>query len=165
LAETNQGELIDGNLDVHTSRTLGPARITGNLRVASQAVLTLNGTVWVDGTIDIAGGSSIRGKGPLVARGRIDLKGNAEPLVEQMPVIISTENAICVSGDTVTYAVLYAPNDLIDVRGSGGVNGAIIGKEVSVSISAITRAIYDMRVIEQVRVPTVNILSWEVSQH
>ena len=162
LAEANKGQLIDGDLNVESSRTLGPARITGNLYVASQAVLTLGGPVWVEGGIVTAGGSEIMGEGPLVAVGSVYLGGTAAPATEEMPIVISTQGPIDAAGTEESFIVLYAPNGMITIQGSAKTNGAAIGKGVTVSISAKCKAIYDLEVIERVRAPYIIVLTWEV---
>jgi hypothetical protein len=164
LAEANTGEFIDGDLDVTSNRTMGPARITGDLYLASQAALTLEGAVWVDGTIITEGGSHIQGEGPLVAVSYITVKGSAAPATEEMPVIISSESYIDAEGDSDSFMVLYAPNGKVSVAGSGAVNGAIIGQEIEISISKKCNLVYDQDVIEAARARKILILTWEVSQ-
>jgi len=161
-AKADQGQLIQGTLDVEESRSLGPARITGDLNLAAQAVLTLTGVVWVEGKIVTAGGSEIKGKGPLVAVGSVYLGGAAAPATEQMPVIISTHGPIDAAGTQESFMVLYAPNGMITIQGNAKTNGAAVGKEVTISISAQVRAVYDLEVVNRVREPHIRVLTWEV---
>lgn len=130
--EANGGDTYV-NLAIGSSRSLGPARIYGDLTIASATVLTLNGTVWVDGTIYAAGSSYIQGSGTLVAGGNITFEGGSGVQPEGMPVIISTNGNITKAGGSLIYAVLYAPNGTIDIRGNMGVKGAVIGKEVYIA--------------------------------
>ncbi len=162
LAEANKGEFIDETLEVTTSRTLGPARITGDLYLAAQAVLTLGGPVWVEGEIETAGGSEILGQGPLVAVGSVYLGGTAAPAAQKMPIVISTQGPIVAAGTEESFIVLYAPNGMITIGGNAKTNGAAIGKAVTVSISAKCKAIYDLQVIGRVRAPGIEVLTWEV---
>jgi hypothetical protein len=162
LAEANKGELIEGTLQVTTSRTLGPARITGDLDLTSQAVLTLGGPVWVEGKVKTAGGSEIMGQGPLVAVGSVYLGGGAASATEEMPVVISAEGPIDAAGTEESFMVLYAPEGMITIQGGAKTNGAAIGKEVKISISAKCKAVYDSDVIEVVRAPSIEVLTWEV---
>jgi hypothetical protein len=164
LAEANTGEFIDGDLDVTTNCTIGPAYITGDLYLASQAVLTLEGAVWVEGRIITEGGSQMLGEGPLVAVSYVDIKGSAAPAPEVMPVVISSESYIAVAGDSDSYMVVYAPNGKVSVAGTGAVNGAIIGKEIDISISKTCKLLYDSDVIEAVRAKKLIILTWDFSQ-
>jgi hypothetical protein len=164
LAEANTGEFIDGDLDITTDYNLGPAYITGDLYLASQADLTLEGAVWVEGTIITQGGSQMQGEGPLVAVSYVDIKGSAAPAPELMPVIISSESYIDVAGDSASYMVVYAPNSKVSLVGSGAVNGAIIGKEVDISIANKCKLLYDSGVVEAVRMKKLKILTWEVGQ-
>jgi hypothetical protein len=166
----NAGELIEGNLAITASRTLGPARITGDLSLTSSAILTLGGPVWVEGSIYTAGGSRILGHGPLVAEGSVEVQGSAEPTTQKMPVVISLVDneamelpfALAFAGNTDSYMVLYAPYGLVDISGSGAVNGAIIGKNVTIRISAKCTAVYDLEVVERVRVKEITVLSWVI---
>jgi hypothetical protein len=164
LAEAETGEFIDGDLHITSNRTIGPAYITGDLNLSSQADLTLEGAVWVEGTIKTQGGSQIQGEGPLVAVSYVDIKGSAAPATEAMPVIISSESYISAEGDSDSFMVLYAPNGEVNVAGSGAVNGAIIGQEIKISISKKCNLVYDQDVIEAARVKQIRVLSWVVSQ-
>lgn len=164
LAEAETGEFIDGDLDLTTNSTMGPALITGDLYLASTAVLELEGVVWVEGTIITEGGSQVHGEGPLVAVSYITVKGSAAPATEAMPVIISSESYISAEGDSDSFMVLYAPNGKVSVAGSGDVNGAIIGQEIEISISKQCNLLYDQDVIEAARAKRIRVLSWVVSQ-
>ena len=164
FSEASTGEFIDGDLDVTTNLTIGPALITGDLYLAAQASVTLEGAVWVEGTIITEGGSDIEGEGPLVAVGYVDIKGSAAPAPEVMPVIISSESHIDVEGDSDSYMVVYAPNGKVSVAGSGAVNGAIIGQEIGINVAKTCKLVYDSDVIEAVRAKKIKILSWEISQ-
>jgi len=164
LEAANEGELIEGNLKVNASRTLGPARITGNLEIEAQAVVTLGGPVWVDGTLSTAGGSVIKGEGPLVAVQGASLSGSAQPLADKMPVIISTRGPIVAGGTTESYMVLYAPQGKITLGGSVDIQGAVIGKEVEINVAKKVRVCYNTLVVARVRVYRTTVTSWEVSR-
>jgi hypothetical protein len=166
----SRGQLIEGDLEITSSRTLGPARINGNLYLRSHAVVTLGGPVWVNGEILTDGGSVIIGEGPIIGTGRVYVAGRAEPGTDKMPVVISTADhqemgldyAIAFAGNSDTYMVLYAPNGHVDISGSGAVNGAIIGKSVTIRIAATCTAVYDLEVVERVRAKSIRVLTWEV---
>lgn len=81
--EAVAGQTINGNYNLSSSGSLGPAKIVGNLTVEDNRILTMTGTIWVTGNIVIENGSSVvlgsgygSGSGVLLADGRIDISNN-----------------------------------------------------------------------------------------
>ncbi len=175
--EAMSGEFIDVSEDpdntlvIDVSRSIGPAYINGDLHVTSDALLTLTGPVWVEGDIKTDGKTEVTGRAPLVAEGMITMVGGAALDTEEMPVVISTvdhedigsDYSISFEGSADAYMVLYAPVGLIDVSGSGAVNGAIIGRAVNISIAANVNAVYDLEVVNRVRAKQITIETWEMT--
>ena len=59
-ADAEAGGTISGNYTVSTTTaTLGPKKITGNLTLQNNKILTITGTLWVEGNIDMGNGSQI----------------------------------------------------------------------------------------------------------
>jgi hypothetical protein len=164
LDEANKGDLFPNGLVVNENRLLGPAHITGDLDIQAQGVVTLGGPVWVTGQIKAAGGSVICGEGPLVAVGGADLGVGAAPLVEKMPVIISTQGEIKVSGNAENYMVLYAPQGKVSVTGNPNIQGCIIGKEIYLNVAKKVSVTYNTIVVARVRVFRITVLTWQVSR-
>jgi hypothetical protein len=161
----NSGVLYPNGLTINGQQSLGPARIMGgDLNIQAGAVVTLGGPVWVDRQIKAVGGSVIRGEGPLVAVDGADLGGGAAPLAEKMPVIVSTQGEIKVSGNADNYMVLYAPQGRVTVTGNPNIQGSIIGKEVYLNVAKKVSVTYNTIVVARVRVFRITVLTWQVSR-
>ncbi len=133
LAEANAGGIYEGSLSYsgNGTATLGPKHITGNLTVSGNRVIQLGGTVWVDGEITMSGNTRVVGPGTLVAVGNIEMTGNLQLLPDDVPLVISTTGSIKVVGNSTTSAILYAPNNNIQLTGNGTVYGSVIGRSIS----------------------------------
>ena len=132
LYAANQGTLIEGDLDISLDGyyDLGPAHITGSLTTSGDAIVRLNGTVWVDGTIIMSGNSSIEGAETIVAGGDIQVTGNAKLDADDIPLVISIDGNITVTGNGWVSAILYAPNGDITLSGNSMVSGAVAGQNI-----------------------------------
>jgi len=133
LDEADQGTLIEGDLNVSGDGyyELGPAHITGNLIISNNQIVTLTGTVWVEGTITMSGNTRIEGAETIVAVGDILVTGNTKLTADNIPLIISTDGSITVTGDGWTTAILYAPNGDIMLSGNSMVCGAVVGRNIT----------------------------------
>jgi len=133
LDEANQGTLIEGDLviDGLGYYELGPVHITGNLIISGNTTVRLMGTVYVDGTITMSGNSRIEGSYVIVAEGDIQLTGNSMLDLDDIPVIVSTDGNITVTGNNWTSAVLYAPVGDIILTGNSKVYGSVVGTDIS----------------------------------
>jgi len=132
LDEANQGTLIEGDLDISVDDyyDLGPVHITGSLTISGNAIVRLTGTVWVDGSIIMSGNSRIEGAETIVAGGNIQVTGNTKLDADDMPLIISTDGNITVTGNGWVSAILYAPNGDITLSGNSMVSGAVVGQNI-----------------------------------
>jgi len=132
LDEANQGTLIEGDLNIGGDDyyDLGPAHITGNLAISDNAIVRLTGTVWIDGTITMSGNSRIEGAETIVAGGDIQVTGNTKLDADNIPLIISTDGNITVTGSGWVSAILYAPNGDITLSGNSMVSGAVVGQNI-----------------------------------
>jgi hypothetical protein len=135
LNQANQGTLITGDKSYSGNGYyyLGPAHITGNLTISSNAILRLTGTVWVDGTISMSGNTRIEGPYTMVAIGNISVSGNTKLNPDNIPFIISTTGSITTTGNSWISAALYAPNGNIRMSGNSNIYGCAIGKSITAS--------------------------------
>ena len=134
LQEANKGSLIQGDLSIsgNGQYNLGPAHITGNLKISGNRTVKLLGTVYVDGEIKMSGNTRIYGPGTLVAEGNITVTGNSRLDPDDIPVIISVSGGITVTGNNWTSMVLYAPEGEVSMAGNSEVYGSVVGKTVTV---------------------------------
>ena len=133
LGEADNGTLIEGDLHISGGGyyELGPAHITGSLTITANTVVKLTGTVWVDGSITMDGNTRIEGPGTLVAVGDIWVTGNAKLTIDNIPLIISTNGDITVTGNSWTSAILHAPNRGVTLSGDSKVCGAVVGQSIT----------------------------------
>ena len=167
--EAELGGIHSGDYTISGAGTyyLGPLHITGKLSISGTAHVILGGTVYVDDKIAISGFYQIVGPGTLISEGKVDLSGaTGERLaLENLPVIMSVNDKITISGSDEISAVLYAPNDIVHLTGSGGLYGAAIGQSVSITGSGpIT---YATGLTERTDLPGgggLRIISWQISR-
>jgi Tfp pilus assembly protein PilX len=135
LEEANQGTLIEGDLVISGNGyyDLGPAHITGNLIITDNRIVRLNGTVYVDGSITMSGNTRLEGAEAVVAVGDIQITGNTQLTVAEIPLVISIDGDITVSGNSWTSALLYAQNGDITLSGNSKVCGAVVGQNITAS--------------------------------
>ena len=135
LYQANLGTLIEGDLHINDDGyyDLGPAHITGNLNISGNAVVRLGGTVWVDGTISMSGNTRIEGPYSVVAVGDISLTGNSILDPGDIPLIISTDGNMTISGNNWTSAILYAPNGSIEMAGNSKIYGSVAAQSINTS--------------------------------
>jgi hypothetical protein len=110
-----------------------PGYITGDLQLTGTATAVITGTVYVGGKITMSSGAIIRGGNTLVSDGDITLNGNASGELPKgtTPLVISVNGNVTVSNGAKLSAIVYAPNGLISLKGSGTVWGATVGKSIS----------------------------------
>lgn len=107
------GQTITGNKIVSdTSVTLGPAKITGNLTVSNNAILTLTGTVWVQGNVILSNNSQIKLQSNYGAAGGI--------LVVNGRVIVENNGTFVGSGQTGSYILVVTTSTCPDGNGCTG---------------------------------------------
>lgn len=82
--DAEAGGVITGNHTISVDGSLGPKKITGNLTVNINKVLTVTGTLWVEGRIILNNGSKIvlspsygPAGGIIISDGRITLSNNS----------------------------------------------------------------------------------------
>lgn len=168
LDQANLGTLIDGNYNVSSSSSLGPAHITGNLKLSGGVTLTLLGTLWVDGTISVTGGSTIMGAYTIVSdstnSNAISISGGTSVDLGSTPLFIATQGGVSVAGGSTVSAVIYAPNGLVSIQGSGTtVNGCVAGKSVDISGSVT----YPSNLQQVLTLPggtLPKVITWEIMQ-
>lgn len=109
-----------------------PIKYTGN-KIFSGNGINLNQSVYVDGNVTIDG-NNINGKGFIYATGDIVINGNKTKIgSSDEPVFIFSEKNITISGNSPDmYAVIYAPNGIIDVqKNNWNLHGRLIGNSFS----------------------------------
>jgi len=136
LDEAEQGALIDGDLNISGTGdyVLEPAHITGDLYIGGSYRIILQGAVYVDGSITMEGLSMSFFEAPyaVVAEGPIIISANSTIKLppEGIPLIISTNGDITVTGGGWVSAILYAPNGDIILSGNSKVCGALVGRNI-----------------------------------
>jgi hypothetical protein len=141
-----------GSVTINSNQSLGPKYITGNLNISNNKTLTLTGTIYVEGTITLGQNAQIvLGAGDpasnpwaIVAYGGITINNNASvnsTHATPLPVIMSVNGSITVTGSSDIGGILYAPNGTITLSNSVTVYGAAVGQVVNTSSSTtITHA-------------------------
>jgi len=126
------------NINVNGSNmvTIGSQHVTGNITVSGSSGIQLTGTVYVDGSINVTGSSGIRGPGNIVAENDITTTGSSQLSPDDIPLIISKNGTVTVTGSSTVSAVIYAPNADLSLGGSVTVYGSVIGKSVSLTGSS-----------------------------
>jgi len=159
--EVKNLEPIEGDLSINEDTNVGPAHITGDLSLTSDAVVTIAGTVWVDGSITMTGSSHVEGGGTLVAVGDIAVLGSGELEPENYPFIFSTEGNIDTGGVDRVYAVLYAPNGNVKITGTSGISGSAIGATVEIHTSCTLSYPLELKTHDPTE-DSLRIVSWEI---
>jgi len=141
-----------GSVTINSNQSLGPKYITGNLNISNNKTLTLTGTIYVEGTITLGQNAQIvLGAGDpasnpwaIVAYGGITINNNASvnsTHATPLPVIMSVNGSITVTGSSDIGGILYAPNGTVTLSNSVTVYGAAVGQVVNTSSSTtITHA-------------------------
>jgi hypothetical protein len=118
-----------GNMVINSSQTLGPLYIEGDLTVKPNVTVSLEGTVYVTGTIAVQNGI-FDGEYNVVAEGDIQLSGGGLTS-SAIPLFTSVSGDIRLVG-SVIYAVVYAPNNSIEIVNLGYLYGAVGGRTVNI---------------------------------
>lgn len=132
------GSWVNGTVKNNTTWN-SPVYIDGDLKVSSQATLTIlgGGVVYVKGSISLSGQSKIINSGILAAGGKISQAGQAQYTISGDPsrvAIVSFEEnsgnsaAIQLAGQasTTPMGLVYAANGGIKLSGQGSVYGALV---------------------------------------
>ena len=128
-AEAAAGAVLNGyTLGNNTSASLGPKKISGDMTLGNNVILTLTGTVWVTGTVNLGNSDTIKldagygtKSGILIVDGSVNL-GNTVILsgsgqTGSYIMILSSfgpGTAIDI-GNSATSAILYSPNGTIAI--------------------------------------------------
>lgn len=127
--------IISGMEDVNFGSTVhvGTEYIGGNLIVSSQTSLILGGTVYVEGNINVSGQADWIGSETIIAGGTISLSGQSQLLLDDIPIIVSLAGgqAVIISGQSWTSAIVYAPNGSILLSGQSMIYGSAVGKSIT----------------------------------
>lgn len=118
------------NLTNGTTMSLGPAKITGDLTVDNNAILTLTGIVWVTGNINISNNAIVKldqsfgaNSGIIISDGYFDLNNNGDvrgsgtPGSYLMTLVLASgggpnDSAIKFANNA-NGAIAYAPNGMV----------------------------------------------------
>jgi len=138
--EAQNGGIIEGNLILGAgTHTLGPAYITGYLKIQEGAEVTLGGTVYVEGSekmdenlaIHIEAGSSLTGAGNLIAE-EGDIKIEISRLeLDNIPLVAALTGSIKVENCEYIKALLYAPEVSIWVEQNIEIYGALFAANMA----------------------------------
>ncbi len=125
------GSIKEANFNGNGTVFLGPVCIKGDLVASGNKIIQLQGPVYVEGKIIMSGNSRVDGPGVLIAAGTIEITGNHKLIPNRIPLVVSTNDAITLSGNGFASAILYAPLGNIALTGNSKVYGSVIGKSVS----------------------------------
>lgn len=116
------GAYINGYRDVNVSSQVnvevdGGVYYLNSLTISGQATLTFTGpaVVYVTGSVNLSGGTNVFGNKPANLRLRVIGSG-----------------VVTISGSNALYCDLYAPQSAVDISGTGGVYGAVVGRTLVV---------------------------------
>jgi len=133
VSEAQAGGTYSGDYKVTDNQNLGPLYINGNLVISGNYQVTLTGTVFVTGSVKLSGtpdNYSITGAETLVANYDITMMGSA---CSGIPLVISVHGNVKLGGTISTQGtVIYAPEGNVDIFGNPDVNGAVVGRTVTV---------------------------------
>lgn len=154
-----------GNYLIENNATLGPTKITGNLTIQGNAVVTLTGTVWVTGNIILQNNGVIQldvgygaNDGVIIADGSITLQNNfvicgsegylvgSNPIVcnaasGSYALLVSTksgDNAINMGNNAKLNGILYAPYGELEIENSAFLKEAT-AYEIDIENNVIVR--------------------------
>jgi hypothetical protein len=135
------GGTYNGNLNVSSSRNLGPLYINGNLTIGSGATVTLTGTVYVTGAVSMSN-ADIGGFGDLVTEGNITFTNYTWSVVNPvtLPLIMSVGvgKTLNLNNDKTlgTMAILYIPNGSI-VLGNVDIYGSVAAPLITLNNATV----------------------------
>lgn len=118
-------------------------------------IVTGNTTVSGAGTLAISGVTALNPSLNLYCPGTIDIGGSGMVNNTALPIKVTiwgtkpaggTPQTVNVTGSSAFNGTIYAPNGNINLSGSGGVFGAVIGSTVTLSGSAVIH--YDVQLLE-----------------
>ncbi len=90
-----------------------------SLSVSASGSLATSGavTIYVSGTVDLGGGGI----------------AGASSIPANLKIYVTGTSAVSVSGNSSMIGVIYAPRSSVDLGGTGGIYGAVVGNAVTVS--------------------------------
>lgn len=161
-----------------SSGSLGPKKITGDLTVTNNAILTVTGTIWVQGNVNISNNATVRlassygtSDGLLVTDGIVNLtnnvifNGSGSSGSFLMMLSTSTSSSAITLANNGGAVILYAPNGTVNLSNNASVkalNGKYIHLGNNVSIY------YDTGLVNSYFINglsgSYNILSWKEGQ-
>jgi len=127
-----EDEIWEGDYRINGNGThdIGPLHITGDLRISGNVTVVLNGPIYVDGEVKMAGDTDIQGPHVVVAENDIELTGNSKLSLDELPLILSKNGNIKVTGNNWTSAVLCAPGGQVTLSGNSKLYGCAVGASV-----------------------------------
>jgi hypothetical protein len=126
LAEAKNGGTVTGDVALSGTTNYGPKYIDGNLDIAMNSIITLEGTIYVTGTITAQKDVEIRGEGSIIAEQDIYLQKVANYGNESTSIIMSLYGNIEFKKDANLHALIYAPSGNIEFAKDTIIVGSII---------------------------------------
>ena len=149
-SEAEAGGTTSGNYVLEDdSATLGPRKITGNMTIDNNAVLTISGTIWVEGNLVVRNNSEIRlsssygtSDGLIVVDGIVDINNNAVfsgsgSSGSYIMVLTTSSSASAITLENNGGAViLYAGSGTINLSNNAGAK-ALSGKYINLNNNVV----------------------------
>jgi hypothetical protein len=139
-ADAETGGTITGNYTVNGSVTMGPKKITGNLTLGLNSILTLTGAIWVEGSVVVSNNGLIKldpsfgdSSSLIITDGIVTISNNAsfegsDPDNDKSFVMVLTtssdSNAITV-GNNAGAVILNAQNGTLRFSNNSSANEAV----------------------------------------
>ncbi len=142
------GGTYSGNYTVSSNVTLGPKKITGNLLIDNNKILTMSGTIWVVGNLTVSNGGELKlsstygaNSGVIVVDGTISINNNAKFFGSGnsssyiLAVTTSSSTSAITVGNNAGAVILHAPDGTVTVSNGAGAK-EINGKQISLDNNA-----------------------------
>jgi len=113
---------------ISTTQPLGPVYYNGDLTVQGNTVVYLTGTIYVTGKLKVTGGARFEGEHNIAVEGDVRFEGGGVNSTH-LPIVTANPGSITLTQSTVD-AVVYAPNNSVDLISLTRLNGAVGGLEV-----------------------------------
>jgi hypothetical protein len=130
IDEAKLGGTYNGNMDISSSRNLGPLYMNGNLYISADVTITITGVVYVTGTITCKKEFTLAGAGSIVAEGDIYISKVAGFGTTGDSIIMSLNGDITFKKECTVDALIYAPNGAISFDKATTVTGGVVGESI-----------------------------------